>query len=191
MRIDLGTDFVRIAREHLESPEVRSRLLFMADSYASFEGWLNWELAYAFSRQYPWPDYTAQREYPLPNGGHVDLALYHGDRPGEGGPVVLVVTKLIWDNHNAGKLFESASMDEQRIAAHGEGLVLLATVSAGVEVEDGPRAGSAAELLLRAEKALTPDTRATREVLFDRDVKPGANWYLAPRMLVAAYRVRC
>lgn len=183
--VDLGTDFVRIAREHLESPEVEARVLYLADSYASFEGWLNWELAFAFSRQYPWPDYTAEF---LPEG-LADLALYHGEEPGERGPVALVRTRTIWDDDDEARNVEAAGRDERRIAGEGDGVLLLVAVSAGAEVEGGPRCGSAAELILRAEKALSPETRITREVVFDRVVKPGAAWYLAPRILIAAYRI--
>jgi hypothetical protein len=189
MVVDLGSDFVRIAREHLATPEVQARILYMADRYTGFEEWLNWELAYAFSLQYPWPDYTAQRAVSLPGGGRADLALFRGERPGERGPVVRVATTLAWDDTAAGRAFEKASMDEARIAAEGEGVLVVGTIGAGVEVEGGPRYGSAAELLLRAERALTPETRATREVVFDHAVKPGAEWSLAPRVLIAMYRV--
>ena len=183
--VDLGTDFVRIVREHLEGPEVRARLLFLADGYASFEAWLNAELAFAFSRQYPWPDYTAEL---LPEG-LADLALYHGEEPGERGPTVLVRTRIVWDDEDEAREIEAAGRDERRLAAEGDGLLLLVAVSAGVEVERGPRCGSAAELILQAERALGPETRSTREVVFDRAARPGAGWYLAPRVLIAAYRV--
>lgn len=183
--VDLGTDFVRIVREHLEGPEVRARLLFLADGYASFEGWLGAELAFAFARQYPWPDYTAEL---LPEG-LADLALYHGEEPGERGPTVLVRVRTIWDDDDEARNIEAAGRDERRIAAEGDGVLLLVAVSAGAPVERGPRCGSAAELILRAERALGPETRITREVVFDHGVKPGGGWYLAPRMVVAAYRI--
>lgn len=190
---DLRDNFKEVAAKFFKSKEVRQRIVFLADNYNSFEGWLNWELAYALARKYPWPHFTAHREcrYPYPAGGLADIAFYKGIDYNGTQAVSHVETKLIWNNGNAGKMIGSLARDEARLQEQpGSNVLVVVAISSGTENFSGLRDGSAEVFLKRIEKGLRPATRRSPNLLFAVDIPSRlGGYYVHPSIRVATYDV--
>lgn len=179
--------FLACARTRLRDPETRSRIQYFADHANSFEAWFNWELAHAFQARHPWPGFSAHREYRLPTGGLVDIAVYQGRDASTEGPMALFETKFVWNNVNATKQIASAFRDRQRIADHGCGALIIVAISAQHPNHPDLYTESADALIERIELGAEL-IEAPRSKLLSFDVDPSAGWYVAPSLRIFAYQ---
>lgn len=189
---ELRNAFADVARSFFLSKNIVQKIRFFADSYNSFEGWLNWELAFAFSSEYPWPGYTAHRECRYKNGGLADIAIYTGGDYSVAKSKCHLETKVVWDNHNAGKGIQSIARDEERLSLCEAGLLLVVAISAQQmppNEELSLKARSSDYLLAQVEAVLSSATRRNRQFLLEDDVKPSPRYYLAPSIRMALYHV--
>lgn len=178
--------FVTSSRARLRDTHTRSRIQYFADHANSFEGWLNWELAHAFQARYPWPGFSAHREYKLMNGGFADIALYEGRAAIAESPIAFIETKFVWNNDNATKQIASAWRDRERIALHGHGALVVVAISALQPDHPDLKTQSADVLLARIE--LEAELVGTaRHNLLVMDAVPGPEWYAAPSVRIVAY----
>lgn len=171
----------------------KRRLLFFADSVNSFEGWLNWELAWAFAEKHRWPAYSAARESRLEGGGLADLVLAVGREYQPGTPACHVETKLIWANANRPKMLRYAVDDYRRLQGLSAGLMLVVAVSAGksegpsapLKVEPPEKTLKLYEAAL-AKAGIRPPTGAFACRI---EAPLSDEWYLSPRIHLRAYPV--
>jgi hypothetical protein len=176
----------RLARKK----DFRRRLLFFADSVNSFEGWLNWELAWAFAEKYRWPAYSAVRESRLEGGGLSDLVLSVGREYQPGKPACHVETKLVWANDNRPKMLRYAVDDYRRLQGLSAGLMLVVAVSAGKKPSP-LKVEAPEETLTRYDAALAKAGIQNPQVAFDYPIAAPleGEWYLRPRIHLRAYQV--
>lgn len=126
---DLRKMFVSMTKKWLAKQE--RKLLFMLDSYNSFESWVSWELAFAFAFAHPWPEWGVLREAVYEFGGRSDLLLYRvpsdQDKIPPASECCRIEVKLIWANKNQGKMARQALSDARRLkAANGaNGLIVI------------------------------------------------------------------
>jgi hypothetical protein len=170
------------------SRDFRRRLRFFVDSYRSFEGYVNWELAFQFAARYPWPDWTSLRENRYEDGGLADLVFYEKSGDYEPDSSCHVETKLIWDNFNAGKMAQSAHRDFKRLLRYPGSLMLLLGAS-GNEEKDGLGVRPPLEVIRRAGAAFSAAARRSERVLLDLPV-PKGKWYRGPKFAAAIYVVK-
>ncbi|RUO89316.1 hypothetical protein D7Y11_30815 [Corallococcus sp. AB018] len=170
--------------------DFQRRLCFFADSVNSFEGWLNWELAWAFAEKHPWPKYSATRESRLEDGGLSDLVLAVGREYQPGKPACHVETKLLWANANRSKMLRYAVDDYRRLQGLGTGLMLVVAVSARrpspLLKMEAPK-----KTLTLYEKELFKAGIQSLQVAFDCRVSAPlkGEWYLSPEIHIRAYSV--
>jgi hypothetical protein len=187
--IDLRRAFVESAQEHLRTRPIRLRLRYFADECNSFEGWLNWELAFAFSSRFPWPEYVARREHRFPKDRSLgDIVLYQGHVAPPAEKLVRIETKLIWNNKNRSKQVRFAVADGERIALSGHGVLTVVAVGAN-QPNDYLRIGSSDEILGDVESLLPRTAVKKRAVLHAEDIKPSPEFEVAPSIRIVAYPV--
>ncbi|MFY0575784.1 hypothetical protein ACN28S_16760 [Cystobacter fuscus] len=175
----------RLARKK----DFQRRLCFFADSVNSFEGWLNWELAWAFAEKHRWPEYSATRESRLEGGGLSDLVLAIGREYQPGKPACHVETKILWANANRSKMLRYAVDDYRRLQGLSTGLMLVVAVSAG---RPSPLKMEAPEKTLTLyEMALSKVGIRSPHAAFDYRISAPlkSEWYLSPCIHIRAYRV--
>ncbi|QRK08608.1 hypothetical protein JQX13_53495 [Archangium violaceum] len=185
----LREKFLRCLERTARKKDFQRRLLFFADSMNSFEGWLNWEVAWAFAEKYRWPEYSAARESRLDGGGLSDLVLAVGREYQPGKPACHVETKLLWANANRPKMLRYAVDDYRRLQGLSEGLMLVVAVSAG---KRSPLRVEAPERTLKLyEAALAKAGILNSQAVFDCPISAQLKdeWYLSPRIHIRAYRV--
>lgn len=164
------------------------QLRWMADNYRSFEGWLNWEVAYAFSRANPWPDFTAERESRYTDGCLADVRFYAG-KDEDPACACHLETKLIWNNGNRSKMIAQAAGDAKYLSALGGANLLLAvTVSANAPKDDLESEPTSSAVMGSLRKRLDGVERSHRVLNLDTP-KDGPKYYVYPRINAALFEI--
>ncbi|WP_147443671.1 hypothetical protein [Corallococcus sicarius] len=185
---ELKREFILLLDQLVRSREFRKRLLFFADSGNSFESWLNWELAWVFAKNHPWPRYSVARESRLDGGGLADLVLAVGSEYQPGVPACYVETKLIWANANRGKMVRFAVDDFRRLRGLKDGVMVVVAVSAAQESQLNVEPADVT--LTEFEKALERAGIVESRNIFDCHLEASnrGEWYLRPRIHIRAYQ---
>lgn len=182
-----------VLKSTFDDEDVRARLLYFVDAYRSFEGWLNWEIAFRFANEKSnrWPEWTAQRENRYEGGGLADVVFHKGTHY-DAKKSCHLESKLIWANGNAGKMASSAERDYQRLMPFPGSLLLLVGAAASVAKDEGLRVENPRDLINKVSSLLSVATRQSEVKLLDLSVdkKAKGKFYLGPRVAASLFYVR-